>query len=318
LIWDQRRVLVLQDTSIAGMQLRMIDVVRRAEELPVLRNLRAGNYESRAARHRAFLPTLTAKDEAWVRRLDAEGVASRRVHMGGEVNRDIARAVGWLRDNRTSEPVTYLPLDQPNLLGSLYRWGFDQNNLDIAERHIRLPVRYVGMEVKVERASAPPARQQVRYWHLDAEDRRMLKIIVYLNDVDSGNGPFEYLSPPLSELARRRLRCRPGVTFLADEAIAAVAPAPCWHQVTGPARTAVYADTGRLIHRLKAPTDRDRYSATFVYTSDKPYSVFSRFMPPRTFVDAVAETLTPRQRRALPEPSWQRPPAQTFGPREHP
>lgn len=317
MIWDQRRVLVVQDTSIAGMQLRMVDMARRASELPVLRNFRAGNYESRAARHLASLPTLTAQDEAWVHRLDTEGVASRRVHMEGPLNLDIARAVGWLRDNGSSEPVTYLPLDQPKLLGSLYRWGFDQNNLDIAERHIRLPVRYVGMEVKVERASAPAARQQVRYWHLDAEDRRMLKIIVYLNDVDSGNGPFEYLSPSLSELARRRLRCRPGITFLTDEGIAAVAPPPGWRQVTGPARTAVYADTGRLIHRLKAPTDRDRYSATFVYTSDKPYSVFSRFIPPRTFVDAVAETLTPRQRRALPEPGWLCPPTQTVGPRKH-
>jgi hypothetical protein len=254
------------------------------------------------------LPTLTAKDQAWVHRLDTEGVASRHVHMDAAVNIDVARAVQWLKDNRVAEPVTYLPLDQPNLLGSLYRWGLDQNNLDIAEGHIRLPVRYIGLEVKVERASVTPARQQVRYWHLDAEDRRMLKIIIYLNDVDFGNGPFEYLPLALSELGRRRLRCRPGITFLTDEAIAAVVPPRGWHQVMGPARTAVYADTGRLIHRLKGPTDRDRYSATFVYTSDRPYSVFSRFMPPRTFVDAVAETLTPRQLRALPEPGWQRPP----------
>lgn len=303
----------MHDRPAAGLQLRMADMVRRAAELPVLRNICAGSYERRTARHRASLPALTVGDEAWVHRLDTEGVASRQVHMSAAVNLDITRAIRWLKDKRVAEPVTYFPLDQPNLLASLYRWGLDQNNLDIAERHIRLPVRYIGLEVKVERASRASVRQQVRYWHLDAEDRRMLKIIVYLNDVDAGNGPFEYLPPSLSELVRRRLRCRPGITFLADDAIAAVVAPPDWHQVTGPARTAVYADTGRLIHRLKGPTDRDRYSATFVYTSDQPYSVFSRFMPPRPFVDEIAETLTPRQLRALPDPGWQGAAALTFG-----
>lgn len=304
MIWDQRRVLVLHDKFSAGIQLRMTDMIRQAADLPLLRNVCAADYERRMARHRAQLPTLTAEDEAWVHRLDTDGVASRKVHVGAALNLDIARAVQWLKDNRVPAAVSYLPLDQPHLLGSLYRWGLDQHNLDIAEGYIRLPVRYIGLEVKVERAVASPALQQVRHWHLDAEDRRMLKIIVYLNDVDSGTGPFEYLPPSSSELTRRRRRCRPGITFLTDEAIAASVPRPEWCQMTGPARTAVYADTGRLLHRLKGPTDRDRYSVTFVYTSDQPYSVFSRFMPPRSFVDAVAETLTPRQRRALPEPSW--------------
>lgn len=304
---DGHRVVVLHDKLFAGMQLRMVDLARRVAELPLLSNVYAGNDEIRTAQHRASLPPLTADDEDWVHRLDVAGVVSRQVHMDAAVNLDIVRAVRWLQDNHVPEPVTYLPLDRPNLFGALYRWGLEERNLDIAERHIRLPVRYIGLEVKVERASAASARRQVRHWHLDAEDRRMLKIIVYLNDVGPGNGPFEYLPLSLSESARRRLRCRPGITFLADEDISAVAPPPSWHQVTGPARTAVYADTGRLIHRLKGPTDRDRYSATFVYTSDRPYSVFSRFIPSRTFVDGVAETLTPRQRRALPEPRWQRP-----------
>ncbi len=71
-------------------------------------------------------------------------------------------------------------------------------------------------------------------------------------------------------------RCRPGITFLDDDAIAGVAPRSEWHHVTGTAGTTVYADTGRLVHRLMRPTDRDRYSVTFVYTSDQPYVVYSR------------------------------------------
>lgn len=317
MIGNRRRVLVMRDTPAAGLQLRLADGLRRAAEVPLMRNLWAGGYERRMTCHSASLPALTAGDQAWVDRLDAEGVACREVQMSAAVNLEITHAIRWLKDNRVSEPVTYFPLDQPNVLASLYRWGLDQHNLDIAEAHIRLPVRYIGLEVKAERANGEAAGQQVRYWHLDAEDRRMLKIIVYLNDVDAGTGPFEYLPPPLSELARRTLRCRPGITFLADESISAVVAQTDWRQVTGPARTAVYADTGCLIHRMKSPTDRDRYSATFVYTSDRPFSVFSRFMPTRTFVDEIAETLTPRQRRALPDPGWHVPPAGNFGSQRH-
>lgn len=308
LTWDRHRVVVLRDGRTSGALLRMTDLARRAVELPVLGEIGVRRHDSRIAHHRRSLPTLSTPDEALLDLLDRTGAASRAVQLNGAAQDEITRAVQWLENTPTTRPVSYLPLDQPNALDALYRWGLDETNLDIAERHIRLPVRYVGLEVKVERPRPAQFRRQARQWHLDAEDRRMLKIIVYLNDVHAGNGPFEYLPAPASEMARRRLRCRPGITFLPDSAIANVVPASDWLQVTGAAGTAVYADTGRLLHRLKGPTAGDRYSATFVYTSDRPYTLFSRFMPPRTLVDAVAETLTPRQRRALPDRRWQRSP----------
>jgi hypothetical protein len=292
---------VVRENHLARVQLRMVDWIRRAAELPVLRSRVARRDEQRIS-----LPVLDAADENLVQRLDATGVASRRVSMDGAAHAEIAGAIRWLKTHDTDRSVSYLPWDLPNALESLYRWGLDERNLDIAERHIRLPVRYVGLEVKVERAREHHPSQHARHWHLDAEDRRMLKIIVYLNDVDSGCGPFQHLSLSASDATRRRLRCRPGITFLDDDAIVDVAPRSEWHHVTGTAGTAVYADTGRLVHRLMRPTDRDRYSVTFVYTSDQPYVVYSRFMPPRSFVDAVAAVSTPRQRRALPEPAWQR------------
>lgn len=277
----------------------MADLVRQTSELLGLRNRQA-----RSAAYLASLPALDAADEHLVGLLDTTGVASRRVSLNGAAHEEIARAVRWLKTHDTTRSVSYLPWDLPNPPESLYRWGLEAQNLDIAERHIRLPVRYVGLEVKVERALESHPSQHARHWHLDAEDRRMLKIIVYLNDVDSGRGPFQHLSLPASGATRRRLRCRPGITFLDDEAIASVAPLSDWHHVTGAAGTAVYADTGRLVHRLMRPTAGDRYSVTFVYTSDEPYVVYSRFMPPRSVVDAVAAVSTPRQRRALPDPAW--------------
>jgi hypothetical protein len=273
----------------------MVDWVRQASEFPALRS-RVG----RTAEHPA--PALDAAEIDLADRLDAVGVASRHVQMDAAAQDEIAGAVQWLRTHDTTRSVSYLP----HAPEALYRWGLDEQNLDIAERHIQRPVRYVGLEVKVERAREPHPGQQARHWHLDAEDRRMLKVIVYLNDVDTGCGPFQHLSLRASEAARRRLRFRPGITFLDDEAIADFAPRTDWQHVTGTAGTAVYADTGRLVHRVMRPTDRDRYSVTFVYTSDRPYVVYSRFIPPRSLLEAVAAISTPRQRRALPEPGWQR------------
>lgn len=279
----------------------MVDWIRQTAEFRT-----PEDHPARTDERLASLPVPNADDEALVNRLDVTGIASRRVHMEVAAHREIAAAVRWLATDDPARSVSYLPWDMANAPEALYRWGLEERNLDIAERHIKRPVRYVGLEVKVERAREPHPSQQARHWHLDAEDRRMLKIIVYLNDVDSGSGPFEHLSLAASEATRRRLRCRPGITFLDDDAIAGIAPRSDWQHVTGAAGTAVYADTGRLVHRLMRPTGGDRYSVTFVYTSDRPYVVYSRFMPPRSLVDAVAADATPRQRRALPEATWQR------------
>ncbi|MGW0163352.1 hypothetical protein ACWDUN_28925 [Mycobacterium sp. NPDC003323] len=300
--WVQRRVVVLRDNRTSGMRLRMVDLVRRIGELPVC----ARHRERCAARHDAALPALRDREEQLVDRLNVEGVASRQVRMNCAARHEIARAIEELKTAATDQPVAHLPLDRPDTVESLYRWGLAEANLDIAERLIGQPVRYLGLEVKVERVRTAQGMQQARQWHLDAEDHRMLKIIIYLNDVDCGTGPFQYLPVAASATARRALRCRPGITFLTDDAVAAVSPRMGWRQATGTAGTAVYADTGRVIHRLKAPTRQDRYSVTFVYTSDRPYAVFTRFMPPRALIEAVAATSTPRQRRALPDRDWLR------------
>lgn len=306
LIEARRRVVVLRADRMSNMRLRIVDLLRRVGDVGVLGDIGARRHERRARRHRDSLPPLSAPDEELLDTLYHEGAATRAVRIEGAARHEITAAMQRLQATDPAEPVCHLPLDQSNGIAALYRWGLREDNLDIAERVIGGPVRYVGLEMKVERVRAAGIGHQARRWHVDAEDRRMLKIIVYLDEVDSGNGPFEYLPAPVSAAARRTLRCRPGITFLPDDTVVRVAPADAWTQLAGPAGTAVYADTGRVLHRLKAPTDRDRHSVTFVYTSDRPFAVFARFMPPRALVDDVAATSTPRQRRALPDREWLR------------
>ena len=50
-----------------------------------------------------------------------------------------------------------------------------------------LPVRYFGVAMKREIANG--VIEGPRSFHIDPEDENVLKIIVYLNDVDAGTGP---------------------------------------------------------------------------------------------------------------------------------
>jgi hypothetical protein len=78
----------------------------------------------------------------------------------------------------------------------IIRWGLSDRLLDIAENYLCAPVGYDGINVFFTKADGKEAG--TRRWHRDAEDRRMLKIALYLNDVDEDGGPLQVL--------RRRLR----------------------------------------------------------------------------------------------------------------
>jgi hypothetical protein len=126
----------------------------------------------------------------------------------------------------------------------------------------------------------------------------MMKVIVYLSDVDDGSGPFEYWDRVGTERGIRALNGR-GSDFLPDASVREVIPQKHWRQLTGPRLTAIYANTCRILHGVKTPITSDRYSVTFVYSSTTPYYAFPHFMLPRGALLRLREELTPRQGRAL-------------------
>ena len=176
----------------------------------------------------------------------------------------------------------------------LYAWGLSTANLDLAEAYIGLPVRYLGAAVKRERADGRP--DDIRQWHIDVEDRRMLKLIVYLCDVDEGTGPLEYLDREHTERARSKLRYWTG--FVNDERMHQVIARDHWRCATGPDLTMIMLDTCRIFHRARPPVARDRYSVTFSYCSQFAYQVYPEFLPGKEMVSALSDHLTERQREA--------------------
>jgi hypothetical protein len=96
-------------------------------------------------------------------------------------------------------------------------------------------------------------------WHRDVNDRRLLKLFVYLEDVGEPQGPFTFLPAEASARVPRHAE-----HYLHDASIAATVPASEWTSVLGAAGTSFLIDTGRCFHCGSRCTERRvAYIATF-------------------------------------------------------
>jgi hypothetical protein len=293
------------------MSLVGVEFVARARQAVVLRRGKAkramsetavtkywteGRYRALRLRHADHLPWVPRERFDIIAELRSEGVATRRITLPSAVSQAAERYTSRLRNDASPRACLRLPATELLSEPTLFVWGLDAENLDLAEHYIGLPVHYLGMEFKRERPHGV-GREDVRHWHRDLEDRRMLKIIIYFSDVDADCGPFEYVDPDDTSRLTRGLACRAalGRPTMADLAV----PAGARRAVTGPRLTATYADTARVLHRIKAPTNGERYSVTFVYSSTTPYLVYPHFMPVGMSLLSIWPDLTSRQRHAL-------------------
>ena len=179
---------------------------------------------------------------------------------------------------------------------AIWQWGLNEQVLDMVESYIGLPARYHGASVRCERATGEALG--VRQWHRDIEDRRMLKLLVWLNDVDEDGGPFEYVDRAHTPDLTRSLHYVSG--YVSDEAIRRQVPESEWHRGTGPMWTCVVADPRNLFHRAMPPVRRDRYSLTFSYTSRFPIRTLSGPALSRQEREWATGGLNARQLACLP------------------
>jgi hypothetical protein len=285
----------------ASAAMRRAAFCRRAVfQSPLVKPWDDARYETRLTKHANHAPAVSAAQGEVLAELRDSGVAVRTIALPADVLACADGLVDLLRRKPTSEPcVKATPrelADDP----TLFIYGLSPHLLDLAERHIGLPVRYLGVEAK--RELVDPAingrHQVVRRWHLDHEDRRILKVIVYLGDVHHGAGPFGYVHQSHTDVVRA-LGGRVHAA-VSDEIMQTVVPRDEWQEVTGPRSTAIYVDTGQVFHRVFPPSTAERYSISFAYSSSTPYYTYSRLMLPRRALRHLRTLLTQRQWDALP------------------
>jgi hypothetical protein len=257
-------------------------------------------YAARRLSHADNLPELSREHSDILVDLRDHGVAIRTLELPTTALDSARRFIEVLRSKRTNEPCAKTTSRELAWDPTLFMWGLSEDLLDLAECHIGLPPRYLGVEVKREivNPAAGHSHEAVRRWHLDHEDRRILKIIVYISDVDSDSAPFEYVDLPTSNAVLGR-RGHPYRAARLDESVRAEVPADKRTQVVGPRMTAIYVDTGQVLHRVCPPRESERYSVTFAYCGRSPRLTYSQLMLPGAALRDFRDDFSLRQWQAL-------------------
>ena len=274
---------------------------RDIRKLPFLQTLSELAYKEAIEKHVNYLPKLGSLDYSFVDTLQKEGacVTSLQALSIPSTSQLIASTEKLLLELRAfpsgMQSTINMPLPKLMNYPDIFLWGLEERLLDIIENYVGLPLLYHGAELRREIANGKII--DVRQWHLDVEDHRMLKIIVYLNDVSLDGGPFEYIPKDLTTLSAQALKYNSG--FVSDKVMQTVVSPSDWKPCTGCYGTVILTDTCNVFHRAKAPVVSDRFSITFSYTSIRPIKNYGKVALSKQQLLAITSRLSKRQTKCI-------------------
>lgn len=268
------------------------------------------SYDRARTDHLSSLPKLCDQDAEIVERLNSDGVcvttlSSLDLSLNNEMFAS-AQLIAKTYEQRVRqnvydgwETITATP-DEIMSNPAIFLWGLNQRLLNIVEAYLGLPVAYDGMNMFYTVADG---RQiGTRKWHRDREDRRMVKIAVYCNDVGEGTGPLQVVRPNVvtgdladkftyPALSQELLEARLGGPVIDRDVVTC----------TGPAGTVIFSDTARQYHRGKPATSRDRCAIFYNYFSRSPRHPFfcERSGLSRSQIAELSHALTPEQKSCI-------------------
>ncbi len=145
--------------------------------------------------------------------------------------------------------------------------------MNIIESYIGLPITFHGVHLRKDFTSKNQFGTLL--WHSDAEDRRIIKIFVYLHDVEEKHGPFQYIPRYLTSLFSwqyYRLYYKlwqSSYMGIDDQDVEKVIPKSAWKTCPGSAGTVVLVDTKNVLHHGTV-RQQDRSTLFFCYTANPP------------------------------------------------
>ncbi|MBD2384409.1 phytanoyl-CoA dioxygenase [Cylindrospermum sp. FACHB-282] len=166
-------------------------------------------------------------------------------------------------------PQIYTVTDLPEF----FAWGIEARLQNIIENYIGLPIAFHGVHL---RKDFPNDQQlQTLLWHKDAEDRRMIKVIIYLHDVTDKHGPFEYVPRRynlLAKLSDYRIDyelLQSNYLGINDEKLNKIIPKSAWKSCPGKAGTVIFVDPRNILHHGTVRI-QERSTLFFTYTANLP------------------------------------------------
>ncbi|RCJ29588.1 phytanoyl-CoA dioxygenase [Nostoc minutum NIES-26] len=235
------------------------------------------DYRVKLRQHVKKLPPLEERDRRILKSLNNEGIYITTLTELGftstsqmlDAARSLLPSMGTANYNDSVEnpPEICIVTDLPEF----YNWGKEQRLLNIIENYIGLPVAYHGVHLRKDFANKNQFATLL--WHRDIEDRRVLKIMIYLNDVEEKHGPFEYVPSHLTskyQLNYYRIKYKiKNSGGINDETLNQIIPKSAWKPCPGKAGTVIIADTRRLLHHGTLRT-QERSVLFFAYTANPP------------------------------------------------
>ena len=255
-------------------------ILQKFDAIPLVRYREDLAYEAAVKNHMVNLPILPKTDLDIVEKLKYEGVAiTSLAELAIPLTDDILTAGKHLipkipgnLSGQKNEFVIHASSQQIMEHPVIFFWGLEQRLLNIVENYLGLPVAYNG--VYFRRDIANKIEQGSRLWHIDREDQKILKIIIYLNDTNEYTGPFQYIPQHLSLEIVKDLKYTSG--YIQEQRMREFVSPENYKSCLGSVGTVVFAGTGSIFHRGKLPISSDRFAIFFDYSSRRQKKRFYR------------------------------------------
>ncbi|MEH2464448.1 phytanoyl-CoA dioxygenase [Nostoc sp.] len=241
----------------------------------------SSDFEYHIARwkHSRNLPVLEGRDRHILNALKKNGVCvTTLADLGLNSSSELLNAAYNQLSHMENSNNDHLEQKWPQIstvtgLPEFYAWGIEKRLLNIIENYIGLPIAFHGVHLRKDFNNKHQFGTLL--WHSDAEDRRIIKIFIYLNDVEEKTGPFEYIPRSLTPLFSWNYfqlyykLWKSGYMGIDDEEVKPVIPKSAWKSCPGPAGTVIIVDTKNALHHGTVRTE-DRSALFFCYTANPP------------------------------------------------
>lgn len=246
-------------------------ILKKIDAIPFIKYQEDLAYQAAVKNHIINLPILAKADLDLVDKINYEGVVITSLEeLGIPSTPDILAAAKNLipkippnTSGQKNEFVVHASSQQIMEYPEIFFWGLEQRLLNIVENYLGLPVAYNG--VYFRRDVANKIEQGSRLWHIDREDRKILKIIIYLNDINEYTGPLQYIPQDLSLKIVKDLKYTSG--YIQEQTMRKFVSPANYKSCTGSIGTVIFAATGSIFHRGKLPIKSDRFAIFFDYSS---------------------------------------------------
>ncbi|MDB9376231.1 2OG-Fe(II) oxygenase [Nodularia sphaerocarpa] len=246
-------------------------ILKKIDDIPFIRYQEDLAYQAAVKNHIVNLPILAKADLDIVDRIKNEGVViTSLAELGISSTPDILAAaknlIPQIPPNISGQKnvfVVHATSQQIMEYPEIFLWGLEQRLLNIVENYLGLPVAYNG--VYFRRDIANQIEQGSRLWHIDREDRKILKIIIYLNDINEYTGPLQYIPQDLTLEIVKSLKYTSG--YIQEQTMREFVSPENYKSCTGSVGTVIFAATGSIFHRGKLPITSDRFAIFFDYSS---------------------------------------------------